>query len=174
MCRSVKYSAGYVWLSVCCHLHGLSEMLVSNGLLKRWKAVLSVVSKSVTSGKNWLRIINALHLSSGENEATREFDQLEKIKPLYKEMREVCTRNYHSLQETGIDENGCLKSKGYIQAKMKGKHVFRGFNYFLSYLQLWIHLRLLCLWGENSARKGLSYDSLTRLIKTSLLGTGYK
>lgn len=66
--------------------------------------------RSLMSEENWLRIFQALHLSSVEDDAankknkqTPAFDELGKIKPLY-EMTEACRRNYHPSQEISIDE----------------------------------------------------------------------
>lgn len=136
------------------------------------------------SGRKWQRILNALHLTSAAEDAaneakrgTPEFDRLGKIKPLYLEMSEACRRNYHPHQEIAIDER-TVASKARVAFKqyMKGKPVRWGFKLFVladSNGYTWDFFVYEGK-GDVASGKGLSYDAVTNLINTSLLGRGYK
>ncbi|KAK9532194.1 hypothetical protein VZT92_009592 [Zoarces viviparus] len=94
--------------------------------------------RRVMTGKKFLRISQALHLSSSVEDAANEqrrgtaaFDRLCKIKPLYEEIREACKRNYHPSQEIAIDER-MVAPKACIGLKehMKNKPVRWGYKLF--------------------------------------------
>uniref|UniRef100_A0A3Q0SW17 PiggyBac transposable element-derived protein domain-containing protein n=1 Tax=Amphilophus citrinellus TaxID=61819 RepID=A0A3Q0SW17_AMPCI len=140
---------------------------------------------SVMSGRKWLRILYALHLSSAAedsaNEAKRgtpEFDRLGQIKPLYMEMRDACRRNYHPRRDIAIDERMVAsKARVMFRQYMKGKPVRWGFKLFVladsSNGYTWDFFVYEGKTG-NISGKGLGYDVVTKLTNTSLLGTGYK
>uniref|UniRef100_A0A3Q0RWA5 PiggyBac transposable element-derived protein domain-containing protein n=1 Tax=Amphilophus citrinellus TaxID=61819 RepID=A0A3Q0RWA5_AMPCI len=143
--------------------------------------MLGFLSVLVMSGRKWLGILNALHLSSAAedsvNEAKREtpeFDRLGKIKPLYMEMRDACRRNYHPHQHIGIDERMVAsKARVIFKQYMKDKPVRWGFTLFVL-----ADSRNGYTWDffvyegktDHTSGKGLSYDAVTKLTNTS----GYK
>uniref|UniRef100_A0A3Q1H2U2 PiggyBac transposable element-derived protein domain-containing protein n=1 Tax=Acanthochromis polyacanthus TaxID=80966 RepID=A0A3Q1H2U2_9TELE len=115
--------------------------------------------KRVMTGRKFLKMTWALHLSSvamdAENEGRRgtaAYDRLGKIKPLYDDMRDACKRNYHPHQEIATDER-MVASKARIGLKqyMKTDSTSTG-----------------------NTGKGLGYESVMELQKPQLLGTGYK
>ncbi|XP_030607770.1 piggyBac transposable element-derived protein 4-like [Archocentrus centrarchus] len=141
--------------------------------------------KSVMSQRKWIRILNALHLSSAAedsaNEAKRgtpEFDRLGKIKPLYMEMREACRRNYHPRQHIAIDER-MIASQPRVTFKQykKGNPVRWGCKLFVLVDSSSGYIWDFFIYDgktDGSSGKGLGYDAVTKLINTSLLGSGYK
>uniref|UniRef100_A0A3Q3BI75 PiggyBac transposable element-derived protein 4-like n=1 Tax=Kryptolebias marmoratus TaxID=37003 RepID=A0A3Q3BI75_KRYMA len=139
--------------------------------------------QSVIPGKKWLRILQALHLSSKEDEVANEerrgtpaFDRLGRIKPLYEEMREACRRNFHPSQEIAIDER-MVASKARVFQYMKSKPVRWGFKLFVladsSNGYTWDFFVYEGK-SENTSGRGLGYDSVMKLVNPSALGTGYK
>lgn len=130
-------------------------------------------------------ILRALHLSSLEDDAANEqkrgtpgFDRLQKVKPLYTEIQEACRRNYHPRQKISIDER-MVASKARVGFKqyMKGKPVQWGYKLFV--------LADSCngfTWDffiyqgktDKSNEKGPTYNTVTTLMDTKRLGTGYK
>ncbi|XP_040890251.1 piggyBac transposable element-derived protein 4 [Toxotes jaculatrix] len=139
----------------------------------------------VITGKKFLTICHALHLSSTADDAandarrgTAAFDHLGKIKPLYNDIRDACRRNYHPGQEISIDER-MVASKARVSFKqyMKSKPVRWGFKLFVladSHNGYTWDFFVYEGKSEGISGKGLGYDCVMRLMNTSLMGTGYK
>uniref|UniRef100_A0A3B5AKH3 PiggyBac transposable element-derived protein 4-like n=1 Tax=Stegastes partitus TaxID=144197 RepID=A0A3B5AKH3_9TELE len=141
--------------------------------------------KSVITGKKFLSILHALHLSSPEDDAENEkakgtatFDRLGKIKPMYTEIRNVCRNNYHPGQHISIDERMVAsKARTIFKQYLKNKPVRWGFKLFvLADSASGYTWDFFVYEGKNMqpSKKGLSYDSVVNLLNTNLLGTGYK
>uniref|UniRef100_A0A3Q3ESV8 PiggyBac transposable element-derived protein domain-containing protein n=1 Tax=Kryptolebias marmoratus TaxID=37003 RepID=A0A3Q3ESV8_KRYMA len=160
------------FLSVVIYM-GLIKCLSLTDYWRGGKLYSLLFPKSVMSGRKWLRILNALHLNSAAedsaNEAKRgtpEFDRLGKIKPLYREMREACCRNYHPRQEIANDERMVAsKARVIFKQYMKGKPVRWGFKLFVlagsSNRYTW---DFFIYEGKTDGNSG----------KGLMLGTGYK
>ncbi|XP_008395374.1 piggyBac transposable element-derived protein 4-like [Poecilia reticulata] len=136
--------------------------------------------RKVMSGNKWLGILQALKLSSLEDDAknekkkgTPEFDCLANIKPLYDDIREACRHNYQPRQEMAVDVR-MVASKAKVPLKkfMKNKSVHWGFKLFvLADCSNGYTYDFLVYEGESG--KALS-DTVMSLINPSILGSGYK
>lgn len=175
-------------------MYGFLAIIIYMGFVKccsftdYWrKAELYILPfpKKVISGKTFLRICRALHLSSraedaanDEKKGTGSYDRLCKIKPLSDAMRIAYRTNYHPTQEIYIDER-IVASKFRIGLKqyLKSKPVKWGSKLFVlagsSNTYTWDFFVYEGK-SQESTGKGLSYNSVMQLVITSLLGTGYK
>lgn len=140
--------------------------------------------RNVMTGQKFSRINSALHLSStvddranDDRRGTETYDRLCKIKPLYEELRSACRNNYHPAQDIFIHEQ-MVPSKARIILKqyMKNKPVRWGYKLFaLADSKSGYTWDFFVYDGKKSASgKGLSYDTVMKLVDTRLLGTGYK
>ncbi|KAK7882854.1 hypothetical protein WMY93_029028 [Mugilogobius chulae] len=141
--------------------------------------------KTIITGKKFLSILSTLHLSDPEDDRTNNekrwtplHDRLQKIKPLYTDLRIACRQNFQPGQHIAIDER-MVASKARITFKqyLKSKPVKWGFKLFVLADSLSGYTWDFFVYEGKSAdpsQKGLSYDIVMSLLNTSLLGTGYK
>lgn len=141
--------------------------------------------RQVMSGLKWFKILQALRLSSAEDDAVNDarrgtpaFDRLGRLKPVYQDIREVCRRNYHPGQEISIKERvAASNSRGSVKQFVKNKSVRPGFRLFVlvdsSNGYTW---DFFVSQGktEGASDKGLGYNTVMKLMDTNVLGTGYK
>ncbi|KAJ0009429.1 hypothetical protein NQD34_001131 [Periophthalmus magnuspinnatus] len=164
---------------------GLTKVPSLTDYWRRGKLYSLPFPKTVMTGKKFIAIVRALHLSSPEDDAenegkrgTEEFDRLGKIKPLYMEMRDACRQNYQPGQNISIDERMVAsKTRVLFKQNLKSKPVRMGFKLFvLTDSQSGYTWDFFVYEGKCSqpSKNGLSYDSVMNLLNTSLLGTGYK
>lgn len=130
-------------------------------------------------------IVWSLHLCSLEDDernerkkGTSEYDRLLKIKPLYNQIIDACTSLFQPGREIAIDER-MVKSKARIGFRqfMKNKPVKFGYKLFvLADSQTGYTWNFFIYQGksvQNTERQGLSFTSVTDLMKFDLLGKGY-
>uniref|UniRef100_A0A3B5A841 PiggyBac transposable element-derived protein 4-like n=1 Tax=Stegastes partitus TaxID=144197 RepID=A0A3B5A841_9TELE len=140
---------------------------------------------SVISGKKFLLILHALHLSNPRDDAKNEkargtaaFDRLGKIKPLYNEIRSACRNNYQPGQHISIDERMVAsKARTIFKQYLKSKPVRWDFKLFvLADSESGYTWDFFVYEGKNRepSKNGWSYDSVVNLLNTNLLGTGYR
>ncbi|XP_060942279.1 piggyBac transposable element-derived protein 4-like [Limanda limanda] len=134
--------------------------------------------RRVMSGRKFLRISGALHLSSLSADAANEkkrgtaaYDRLGKIQPLYEEMRDACKRNYQPSQDIAIDERMLSTKASTGTPSKKGPKLLvladsaSGYTWdFFVYEGK--------LQGNNG--NGVTYDSVMALLDARLRGSGYK
>ncbi|XP_029299578.1 piggyBac transposable element-derived protein 4-like [Cottoperca gobio] len=188
-------TANHPWFDITLQdMFSFMAMLIYMGLLKcsrltdYWRGgnLYSLpFPKEVMSGRKFLMITHALHLSSpamdeanDKKKGTAAYDRLGRIKPLYNEMRESCRRNFHPDQDISIDER-MLSSKARTGLKkyMKNKPVKWGYKLFvLADSKNGYTWDFFVYEGRTHGNSGmgLSYESVMELVNTRLLGTGYK
>ncbi|XP_041649204.1 piggyBac transposable element-derived protein 4-like [Cheilinus undulatus] len=132
--------------------------------------------QNVMSRNKFKRINQSLHMSSSADDAandqqqgTTTYDRLCKIKPLYEELRAACKQNYHPAQAITVDER-------MVKQCMRNKPLRWGYKLFvLADLKSGYTWDFFVYEGKQvSSEKGLGYESVTQLLDTTLLGTGYK
>ncbi|KAG1946326.1 piggyBac transposable element-derived protein 4-like [Pimephales promelas] len=139
----------------------------------------------IMTGKNFLRICAALHLSDhkldAENDAkkgTPEYDRLSRIKPLYQDIRDACRSSFHPFQNISIDERMVAsKARHGLKQYMKNKPTKWGYKLFVLADSLCGYTWDFFIYeGKMNVEqsKGISYDSVISLADTRLLGSGYK
>ena len=140
---------------------------------------------TLMSGRKFFAISTNLHLSDPQedeiNEARRgspEFDRLQKIKPMYIQMREACKANFQPYQDIAVDER-MVASRARISFRqyMRDKPVKWGYKLFVL-----ADSRCGYTWDyfvyegkmQVGSGRGLSYDSVMELVSIKHLGAGYR
>ncbi|XP_063074125.1 piggyBac transposable element-derived protein 4-like [Engraulis encrasicolus] len=156
---------------------GLTQLPTSEDYWKRSKPYNLPFPRSVITRKKFTRISTTLCMSDPDDDAandarrgTLEYDCLQKIKPMYTELRQACKTNFHPYQDIRVDERAMYKLR-----EKKGCK----FGYKMFFLT---DSRCGYIWdfhmGENrtafAAGYGLNYHMVMGLLSTEVLGSGYK
>ncbi|XP_063074182.1 piggyBac transposable element-derived protein 4-like [Engraulis encrasicolus] len=157
---------------------GITQLPTIEDYWKRTKLFNLPFPRSVITRKKFTLISTALYMSNPEDDAanearrgTAEYDCLQKIKPMYTELREACRNNFHPYQHIRVDERAVCRR---VQKDKQHKYGFKLF--FLT------DSRCGYMWDfhvnegrcEMATGKGLSYDTVLELVSTDGLGAGYK
>ncbi|XP_028420356.1 piggyBac transposable element-derived protein 4 [Perca flavescens] len=135
---------------------------------------------SVMSGRRFKAVSRAIHLSDPADDlkrGTAGYDRLCKIKPMYDEVRQACMANYHPHQCIAIDERMVAsKARNGVRQYMKNKPVQWGYKLFVLADSANGYTWDFFVYKGKMSRivKGLSYDTVMRLVNTQVMGTGYK
>lgn len=181
-----------VWHSLLLEdLYAFTAIIMYMGLFKcptlqdYWRTsaiIANVLPSQIMSRGKFLNILSVLHLSDpkvdAENEekrGTRGYDHLCKIRPLYNQMVQACKSYFHPFQSISVHEKSNARSG--LTQYMKTKSTKLGCKLFVladcSCGYAWncfVHEGKVV--GEQG--KGLSYESVMKLVDHKVLGTGYK
>jgi len=161
---------------------GLTQLPALRDYWRRAKPYNLPFPKSVISRPKFQLIATAIHMSDPDDDATNEarrgtaeYDCLQKIKPMYTELRDICKKNFHPYQHIRVDERGVSLTR---QARVQTDNQYKwGYKLFVL-----ADSRCGYTWdfyinegrSEMVTGKGLSYDSVMELVSTKVLGSGYK
>ncbi|XP_063074126.1 piggyBac transposable element-derived protein 4-like [Engraulis encrasicolus] len=134
--------------------------------------------RSVIARRKFELISRALCMSDPDDDAanearrgTPEYDCLQKIKPMYTELREACKNNFHPYQHIRVDEKAVCRR---VQKDKKNKLGFKLFVLADSRCGYMFDFYVNEVRSEMAPGKGLSYDAVMELVSTKALGSGYK
>ncbi|XP_053199873.1 piggyBac transposable element-derived protein 4-like [Scomber japonicus] len=181
--QAISLEDVYSYMAVVLYM-GLVDLKTIRDYWKRSDLYNLPFPASVMSGRKFIAISRSLHLSSPDNDeantrrrGTAGYDRLCKVKPMYSQVREMCRAHFHPRQNISIDER-MLKSKARTSLRqyMKSKPTKWGYKLFVLADSSTGYTYDFFIYEGKGAPiiKGLSYDSVMKLIDVPVLGQGYK